>query len=225
MRFSYLLISLLLIGGLSACGSEELMIPPTFSNVMVNDVDIKILTPSFNVQSVTITGNISDSAVIIVGNNSTLTAETPVTVNSDGSWILNDFPLSTEGVNTVTLTASDPRGNINQLRLTVTRDTTAPVVSLVTQSLVDPLKLTVTFNEDLLDTSVATSIFTVVTDGISLTLTADPFNPLTPRVVTLPLSVSLAAGLHQLTCVGVTDRATLGGNSVSSTYTFDFTTP
>jgi hypothetical protein len=217
MRQFYLFFSLLCILALAACGTEEELTPPAFSNVMVNGATV--MSIPFKDPNVTITGNIDDFSATIVAN-STVTGEVPVVVNNDGSWSFQF--TANEGVNIVSLTASDVRGNINQLVLTVLHDTTAPLVTAVVQS-VDPLdpnvsQLVVTFNEALLEASLATALFAV--DGSAIT--AAPFDPLTPQTVILPLGAALTTGDYILTYDGVTDIATPTGNSTDSTPTYAF---
>ena len=209
MRPFYLFLSLLCVLVLTGCGSEEEITSPVFSNIEVNGVAVS--STHFNVPNVTITGNIDDFAATIVAN-STATGEKSVTVQSDGTW---SFPLPLkEGVNVVTFTASDQRGNINQLVLTLRYDPTAPLITAVTQSVDPSLQLIVTFNEALLASSLDTALFAV--DGTPLT--AVPFDPSTPKIVTLTLGEALLPGIHTLTSNGVTD---LAGNSVAPDYPFE----
>jgi hypothetical protein len=217
MRYLYLFFSLLCILALAACGTEEELIPPAFSNIMVNGAPVTS-TP-YSGPSVTISGNIDDVTATIVAN-STVTGEVPVIVESDGSWSFTFTPQ--EGANLVSLTASDARGNINQLILSVTHDMTPPIVIAVTQSVADSEnpQLIVTFNEALLESSVTANPFAVIgATIISATLDTN----LTKRSVTLALDAALPAGTHQLTCTGVTDLATPAGNSVAADYSFPFT--
>lgn len=222
MRPFYLFISLICILALLACGSEDELTPPVFSNIAGSGSlgSTEVLTKPSQDLDMTLSGNIDDFASIIIAN-STVTGEKTVPVNgSDGSWNFTFTPA--EGANTVSFTASDQRGNINLLYLTVTHDTTAPVVvpNGVTQGtdLLNP-QLIVTFNEALLESSVTADHFVVddtpVTGAILDTV-------LTNRIVTLPLSVALSAGEHRLTCPGVTDLATPDGNSVTAEYSFTF---
>lgn len=219
MRSLNLLLSFLCIFALVACGSEEELIPPAFSNITASGSlgSTTILTASFRDPSVTISGNIDDFTATIVAN-STASGEVTVDVDSsNGSWSFLFSPQ--EGVNIVSLTASDKRGNLNQMVLTVLHDTTPPSVISVTQS-VDPTpQLIVTFNEALLESSLATALFAV--DGTPLS-GASLDTLLTQRIVTLPLAVALS-GEHLFTCTGVRDIATPDGNSVTDDYSFSFT--
>jgi hypothetical protein len=218
MRSFILLLSLLALLALTACGTEKELIPPSFTEVTASGSlgSVTVLTTPSQDSTVTIKGNIDDVAATIVAN-STVTGEVSVDVNSDGSW---SFPFDPqEGANIVSFTASDARGNINQMILTVVHDTTAPLVTAVTQSIDPPPQLIVTFDEALLASSLATALFAVDNTPI----TAASFDPLTPNTVTLPLPVVLPAGPHTLTCSGVTDLSTLDGNSIAVGYSFDFT--
>lgn len=122
MRLFCLLLSLFCVLALSACGTEEETIPPTFSNIKVNDADISLIP--YTVSSVTITGNIDDFAATIVAN-STVTGEESVDVNSsDGSWSF--FIVLQEGANVITFIASDKNGNLNQLILNLSYEPSIP---------------------------------------------------------------------------------------------------
>ncbi|WP_228272999.1 Ig-like domain-containing protein, partial [Acinetobacter sp. TUM15371] len=56
----------------------------------------------------------------------------PATNNGDGTWTLadNTLPVWTDGPHTVTVTATDPAGNVGTGNAVVTVDTTAPTVGL-----------------------------------------------------------------------------------------------
>lgn len=223
MRQYYLFILLLLLAVLTACGSEELMTPPVFSNVTVRDsLDLtKILTSPFQNSQVTITGTIDDVTAEIVAS-STVSGELTII---DGSWAYAFAPA--EGANLVTFTASDQEGNINQLFLTVTRDTTPPSMSAVAQGtnlLTLAPQLIVIFSEEVLISSLKADGFVVLKDGVPLlTLSADPLTTTTTSMVTLPLSTALSAGTYQISCVGITDLSTPTGNSVATDYLKEFT--
>jgi predicted small lipoprotein YifL len=113
MRLFSLFLSLLCVLTLTACGTEEEITPPAFSNIKVNDADISSIP--YTASNVIITGNIDDFTATIVAN-STATGEVSVAVDSsDGSW---SFPFTLQaGVNVVSFIASDQRGNLNQLIL------------------------------------------------------------------------------------------------------------
>lgn len=212
MRPFNLILSLLCLLALVACGTEEELTPPTFSNVMVNGAAVTSIP--FKDPNVTITGSIDDFSATIVANN-TVTGETPVIVKNDGTWEFS-FVLAAEGSYNITFTASDARGNINQMILTVTYDQTAPLISTLTQSLVgDPSvpQLIITFSEALAPLP-STAPFAVS----GSTVTSVTLEPLTKKIVTLSLSDALLPGSHTLTCSGVTD---LAGNDLAVAYIFD----
>jgi hypothetical protein len=217
MRPFYLFISLLCLLVLTACGSEDELIPPVFLSTEVNGATDTSLPVKES--SVTITGTLDDVSATLVAN-STLTGEVPVAVNgSDGSWIFTFAPL-TAGANIVSFIASDQRGNLNQLILTVNHDPTPPSVSSVTLSMdpqnFDILLLNVTFSEVLATLSPA-AIFSVV-DKADV-LIAGPFTVTltTPSTVILPLAAETPPGTYRLICPEVTD---LAGNSVAVDYLF-----
>ncbi|MFI8147075.1 Ig-like domain-containing protein, partial [Acinetobacter sp. ABJ_C5_2] len=56
----------------------------------------------------------------------------PAVNNGDGTWTLadNTLPVLTDGPHTVTVTATDPAGNVGTTGAVVTVDTTAPTVAL-----------------------------------------------------------------------------------------------
>jgi hypothetical protein len=107
--------------------------------------------------------------------------------------------------------------------VTVTHDTTPPVVAAVTQSVDPSLQLVVTFNEILLDASLETASFSVV--DAENTPQAGPLTGsfTTQSTVTLALEGALPAGSYRLLCPGVRDIATPDGNSITTDYFFDFT--
>ena len=217
MRSFYLFISLLCLLALTACGTEDELIPPAFLTTEVNGAADTLLP--FKDPSVTITGTLDDFSATLVAN-STVTGEVPVDVNSsDGSWRFTFAPL-TEGANIVSFIASDKRGNLNQMILTVNHDPTPPSVSSATLSMdpqnFDILLLNVTFDEALATLS-PTAIFSVVDkDGV---LKDGPFTVTltTPSTVILPLAAETPPGTYRLICPAVTD---LAGNSVAVDYLF-----
>lgn len=221
MRPLTLLVFSLCLFLLVACGSEEELTPPAFSNIVATGTagSSTILSAPSQDVTVTITGEVDDfSAQLMV--DSTVSGKVAVAVDpADGTWSFTFTPQ--EGVNNVVFTASDQRGNSHQMTLTMTHDTTAPVIAKVVQDLTTPAspKLVVTFNESLLETSLPTAIFSVDAGPV---LSANAFDPLNPKVVTLPLSAALSAGSHQITCSGVSDISTPLYNSVAVDYFFDF---
>ncbi|WP_228143364.1 Ig-like domain-containing protein, partial [Acinetobacter nosocomialis] len=63
----------------------------------------------------------------------------PATNNGDGTWTLadNTLPVLTDGPHTVTVTATDPAGNVGTGNAVVTVDTTAPSAPVL-----DPINAT-----------------------------------------------------------------------------------
>jgi hypothetical protein len=222
MRLFCLLLSLFCVLALSACGTEEETIPPTFSNIMVNGA--VVASVPYKDPSVTITGNIDDFVATLVAN-STATGERAVDVDSsDGSWSFEFAPL-TAGLNSVSFTASDKNGNLNQMVLTILHDPTPPSVITVTQSVADPdnPQLIVTFNEALLESSLTTAPFSVVNVENNLTIGPLTGALTTLNTVTLSLIGALEPGTYRLICPDVKDIAITGGNSVATDYYFEFT--
>lgn len=215
MRPFILLLSLLALLALTACGTEEELIPPAFLTTLVNNAPVT--TTPFKESSVPISGTLDDVSAKLVAK-STVTGEVPVDVNN-GSWTFTFAPL-TAGANIITFTASDQRGNLNQMILTVVHDPTPPSISSVTQS-VDPQNsanflLNVTFDE-VLDTLSPAATFSVVDkDGA---LIGGPFTVTltTPSTVILPLATKLPPGDYRLICPEVRD---LAGNSIVVDYLF-----
>jgi hypothetical protein len=222
MRPFCLFLSLLCLLALTACGTEEETISPVFSNIQINGADVASVP--YKESSVTITGNIDDISATIVAN-SAATGEHSVGVDSsNGSWSFEFAPL-VEGLNSVSFTASDKRGNLNQMVLTILHDPTPPSVIAVAQSVADPEKpqLIVIFNEALLEISLTTALFNVVNvDNAPL---SGPFTGVltTLNTVTLTLNGALAPGTYRLSCPGVRDIAIPDGNSVAADYFFEFT--
>lgn len=216
MRPVHFLILLILILSLSACGSEEALTPPLFSNITA----FGPATLTGRGQSITVTGKISDPAADIVIKS---TVQGELTRSSDGNWQYIFSPQ--EGTNTVICTATDQHGNVNQMSFTVLYAPHAPVVTAVTQSLNPSPQLLVTFNNDLTSADLSTAIFTVVKDGLPPLTIAKPFSlsPLAPKSVTLTLSTALLPGSYQLTYSGVADPLSTLNNIIPVNYAFDFT--
>lgn len=74
-----------------------------------------------NQNQITVTGQVSELATLSINGQA-------VQVELDGSF--NGTINLTEGTNTLTLTASDAATNVGQTSITVTSDTTAPIVSV-----------------------------------------------------------------------------------------------
>lgn len=214
MRPFYLFLSLFCILALVACGTEEELSPP---NIKVDGATTSILVKD---PSVTITGTIDDLAATLVAN-STATGERSVDVNrNDGSWSFTFAPL-TIGANIVSFTATDKRGNLNQMILNVNYDPTPPNVTAVVQSVTDPEKpqLIVTFDEALLESSLTTTFFSVVNTVDESVVEDSLTGILVDSTVTLTLPAALPAGSYRLICPAITD---LAGNGLA-TNSFDFT--
>lgn len=122
MRLACLLLSLLCVLTLTACGTEEETIPPTFSDIKVNGADVSSL-PYTN-SSVTIKGTIDDFAATIVANSTVTGEESVVVDSSDGSWSF--FIVLQEGANIITFIASDKNGNLNQLVMNLSYEPSIP---------------------------------------------------------------------------------------------------
>lgn len=217
MRPIILFLSLLTLLALTACGTEEELIPPTFLTTLVNGA--VVTTTPFKEPSVTITGTLDDVSATLVAN-STATGEVPVPV-SNGTWSFTFAPL-TIGANIITFTASDKRGNLNQMILTVNHDPTPPAVTAVVQSVADPVKpqLIVTFDEALLESSLATALFKVVNPLDESVVVDSLTGTIADSTVTLTLPAALPVGSYRLICPAIiTD---LAGNGLA-TNSFDFT--
>ena len=219
MRPFYLLISLLCLFAFTACGTEEELIPPVFLTTEVNGAEVT--TTPFKDPSVIITVTLDDVNATLVAN-STATGEVPVIVSDDGIWRFTFAPL-TAGANIISFTASDKRGNLNQMILTVNHDPTPPNVTAVVPS-ADPQnptvpQLIVTFDETLLDTSLPTASFRVDNADGAIVANSLTTTPTTSNTVTLTLDAVLSMpGTYRLVYSGVAD---LAGNV--ATNFFDFT--
>lgn len=215
MRLDILVLMALLLL-LTACGSEDELIPPVFGNITVNGS--AELSTSFRASTLTMTGTVDDVRATLVAKT-VENVEVSIPVNStDGRWSLTFSPQ--EGVNLVTLTASDKRGNVNQMLLNVLHDSLPPLVTSVTQDLTEPAspRLIVLFNEPIHEESLTNALFAVNQEPLS----PGTVDSLTQKIVTIPLRSALAPGDYQLNCVGVTDLADTGGNSLLAGDTFSF---
>ncbi|RSB95767.1 BapA prefix-like domain-containing protein [Acinetobacter sp. FDAARGOS_541] len=133
----------------------------------------------------------------------------PATNNGDGTWTLadNTLPVLTDGPHTVTVTATDPAGNVGTGNAVVTVDTTAPTVGLsdVTTNDSTP-ELTGTVNDP-------TATVVVTVNGVNYTAVNNGNGSWTLADNTLPV---LADGPHTVT-VTATDPA--GNVSIPATGT------
>lgn len=211
MRLYHLLISLILFVLLAACGTEDLSTPPIFSNVVANGVT----TAGARTQSITISGKIDDVEAELVADSSA-TEPQSVSINNDGTWEFTFAP--NDGDNQVILTATDLDQNINQMVLTVVYNPLGPVVAAVTQNTDPAPRIMVTFNGPVFESSLATAVFAL--DGVRLD-DATMDSEVSSLIVTIPLSASLSAGAHQLTCGGINDISTTS-NPVPVNYSYNF---
>lgn len=219
MRPFILFLSLLTLLALTACGTEDELIPPVFLTTEVNGA--KVTTTPFKESSVIITGTLDDLNATLVAN-STVTGEVPVAVDSGaGSWRF-PLPLSV-GANIVSFIASDKRGNLNQLILTVNHDPTPPTVSATSPAagttVTTPVTaVTVTFSEALAGEPTLAN-FSIFTTPIS-SVTYDAAT----QTATLALAGPLANGEQTVNFVGpITDPA---GNPLAQTsFTFTVVVP
>ncbi|WP_345795572.1 BapA/Bap/LapF family large adhesin [Acinetobacter nosocomialis] len=150
----------------------------------------------------------NDSTPALTGTVNDPTAKVVVTVdgvaypavnNGDGTWTLadNTLPVLTDGPHTVTVTATDPAGNVGTGNAVVTVDTTAPTVGLsdVTTNDSTP-ELTGTVNDP-------TATVVVTVNGVNYTAVNNGNGSWTLADNTLPV---LADGPHTVT-VTATDPA------------------
>lgn len=79
-----------------------------------------------NAGAVTISGN-TGTSVVGVGVSSVTVNGTPITIGTDGTFSY-EYTL-TEGINTITIIATDTAGNSTQVIRTVVMDQTAPVIT------------------------------------------------------------------------------------------------
>ncbi|MEQ1139830.1 Ig-like domain-containing protein, partial [Acinetobacter seifertii] len=100
-------------------GSAVLTVDTTAPVVALNDVLSNDSTPA-------LTGTVTDpTATVVVTVDG---VNYPATTNGDGTWTLadNTLPALTDGPHTITVTATDPAGNVGTTNAVVTVDTTAP---------------------------------------------------------------------------------------------------
>ncbi|MBP1503059.1 type I secretion C-terminal target domain-containing protein, partial [Acinetobacter nosocomialis] len=144
-----------------------------------------------------LTGTVNDpTAKVVVTVDG---VDYPAVNNGDGTWTLadNTLPVLADGPHTVTVTATDPAGNVGTTNAVVTVDTTAPTVGLsdVTTNDSTP-ELTGTVNDPS-----ATVVVTV--NGVNYTAVNNGNGSWTLADDTLPV---LADGPHTVT-VTATDPA------------------
>lgn len=126
----FLLLALLLAGGLAGCGSEDVdLASPAITLSLVEGVAATdAVQRTFNAAA----GAITFSGTMEVG------AQVTATVNGAALAVVYDAAAGTwsgeltspvEGANVVTVTASDRRGNLSNLYFTVNYDSVAPTLS------------------------------------------------------------------------------------------------
>ncbi|NUF13721.1 hypothetical protein HUN21_18015, partial [Acinetobacter oleivorans] len=106
-------------GNTSLPGSGVVSADITAPVVALDDVLTNDSTPA-------LTGTVNDpTATVVVTVDGT---DYPATNNGDGTWTLadNTLPVLTDGPHTITVTATDPAGNVGSDTAIVTVDTTAP---------------------------------------------------------------------------------------------------
>ncbi|QPV60014.1 BapA prefix-like domain-containing protein [Acinetobacter seifertii] len=188
-------------------GSAVLTVDTTAPVVALNDVLSNDSTPA-------LTGTVTDpTATVVVTVDG---VNYPATNNGDGTWTLadNTLPVLVDGPHTVTVTATDPAGNVGTTNAVVTVDTTAPVVALndvLSNDSTPALTGTVT-------DPTATVVVTV--DGVNYPATNNGDGTWTLADNTLPV---LADGPHTVT-VTATDPAGNVGTG-SAVLTVDTTAP
>ncbi|WP_228269921.1 beta strand repeat-containing protein, partial [Acinetobacter seifertii] len=175
---------------------------------------VAVTTALTNDSTPALTGTVNDpTAKVVVTVDG---VNYPATNNGDGTWTLadNTLPVLTDGPHTVTVTATDPAGNVGTTNAVVTVDTTAPVVALndvLSNDSTPALTGTVT-------DPTATVVVTV--DGVNYPATNNGDGTWTLADNTLPV---LADGPHTVT-VTATDPAGNVGTG-SAVLTVDTTAP
>ncbi|MEN8276269.1 Ig-like domain-containing protein, partial [Acinetobacter seifertii] len=165
--------------------------------VALNDVLSNDSTPA-------LTGTVTDpTATVVVTVDG---VNYPATNNGDGTWTLadNTLPVLADGPHTVTVTATDPAGNVGTGSAVLTVDTTAPVVALndvLTNDSTPTLTGTVT-------DPTATVVVTV--DGVNYPATNNGDGTWTLADNTLPV---LADGPHTVTVTATDPAGNVGTDS------------
>ncbi|MCH2003794.1 Ig-like domain-containing protein, partial [Acinetobacter seifertii] len=175
---------------------------------------VTVTTALTNDSTPALTGTVNDpTAKVVVTVDG---VNYPATNNGNGTWTLadNTLPALTDGPHTITVTATDPAGNVGTTNAVVTVDTTAPVVALndvLSNDSTPALTGTVT-------DPTATVVVTV--DGVNYPATNNGDGTWTLADNTLPV---LADGPHTIT-VTATDPAGNVGTG-SAVLTVDTTAP
>ncbi|WP_171257491.1 Ig-like domain-containing protein, partial [Acinetobacter seifertii] len=168
----------------------------------------------------------NDNTPVLTGTVNDPTATVVVTVdgvnytatnNGNGTWTLadNTLPALTDGPHTVTVTATDPAGNVGTDTAVLTIDTTAPLITLndvLTNDTTPALTGTI-------DDSAATVVVTV--DGVNYNATNNGNGTWTLADNTLP---ALTDGTHTVS-VTATDVAGNISTPATGTLTVDSTAP
>ncbi|MGV2456912.1 UNVERIFIED_CONTAM: Ig-like domain-containing protein, partial [Acinetobacter seifertii] len=175
---------------------------------------VAVTTALTNDSTPALTGTVNDpTAKVVVTVDG---VNYPATNNGDGTWTLadNTLPALTDGPHTITVTATDPAGNVGTGSAVLTVDTTAPVVALndVLSNDSTPA-LTGTVNDP-------TAKVVVTVDGVNYPATNNGDGTWTLADNTLPV---LADGPHTIT-VTATDPAGNVGTG-SAVLTVDTTAP
>ncbi|WP_339328774.1 BapA/Bap/LapF family large adhesin [Acinetobacter nosocomialis] len=158
---------------------------------------VAVTTALTNDSTPALTGTVNDpTAKVVVTVDG---VDYPAVNNGNGTWTLadNTLPVLTDGPHTVTVTATDPAGNVGTTNAVVTVDTTAPTVGLsdVTNNDSTP-ELTGTVNDP-------TATVVVTVNGVNYTAVNNGNGSWTLADNTLPV---LADGPHTVT-VTATDPA------------------
>ncbi|EXR23627.1 Ig-like domain-containing protein, partial [Acinetobacter sp. 1179249] len=98
---------------------------------------VAVTTALTNDSTPALTGTVNDpTAKVVVTVDG---VDYPAVNNGDGTWTLadNTLPVLTDGPHTVTVTATDPAGNVGTTNAVVTVDTTAPSAPVL-----DPINAT-----------------------------------------------------------------------------------
>lgn len=127
---SIVLICLSLFLGLNGCGSEDVDL--TVPDIALDAVTKGLLSKPVNAGSIAFSGTMDAGAQVTATVNTTATLTSIVTavdpVTGNGTWSGTISNL-TEGINVVTVTANDRRGNLSNLSFVINYDSIKPTVS------------------------------------------------------------------------------------------------
>uniref|UniRef100_UPI0035A221CE Ig-like domain-containing protein n=1 Tax=Acinetobacter seifertii TaxID=1530123 RepID=UPI0035A221CE len=175
---------------------------------------VAVTTALTNDSTPALTGTVNDpTAKVVVTVDG---VNYPATNNGDGTWTLadNTLPTLTDGPHTITVTATDPAGNVGTTNAVVTVDTTAPVVALndvLSNDSTPALTGTVT-------DPTATVVVTV--DGVNYPATNNGDGTWTLADNTLP---TLTDGPHTITVTATDPAGNVG--TTNAVVTVDTTAP